>query len=606
MRLPGAGGWGGMATVSVDPGRAHTSPLPPLLAALDTASLALWWYTGDAHAPAWRNRAATALGPPPTVAGRPVGDLAAAALAGGTPVLPPGRVTLHTVREGGVTGVLVVLDDGPAVLAAPEPAESAAQQVLLPATLPLLARARVSGAYRPAARAGAAGGDWYDAVAVGRGRLALAVGDGTGAGLGAAAAMSRLRGAWLAEVQRDPRPDVVLAALDRLAAGMDDVRGSALCCVLLDTTTGEVRWSAAGAPAPVLAAAGESARRAAGTARPPLGSVPEVVVPAHTATLPEGAVLVLVSDGALTLADRTPDQAWAALLDAAGRVAGADRDTVADGRLAETVTGALLPAGGSDDDVAALVVLRVQPVADLDLALDARPASLPAVRRSLEQWLTAAGMGEAERAAVQVAVGEACANAVEHAYPPEAPGRLWVTACADDDGGLTVTVTDAGRWRTPDRDPGDRGRGLLIMRQLTDEVAVETRAEGGTTVRLRARLCGVPDVPEPALDDETDGAVGEVDRTGDRPVVTGSGVLDPAAAPQLRIRLLEACRGGAVPARLDLRAVTELSSAAVTVVLQVARMARTEGWELEVTAPAGSIARHVLDLAGVGAVASLG
>ncbi|WP_162245206.1 SpoIIE family protein phosphatase [Geodermatophilus sp. Leaf369] len=591
--------------MSSDPGRAHTSPLPPLLTALDTASLALWWFTADGPAPAWSNHAATALGAPPTVDGRPVAELVATALAGGTPVVPPGRVTLHTVHDGRVAGVLVVVDEGSAPAPTTGPAESAAQQVLLPATLPLLARARVSGAYRPASRAGAAGGDWYDAVAVGEGRLALAVGDGTGAGLGAAAAMSRLRGAWLAEVHRDPRPDVVLAALDRLAAGMDDVRGSALCTVLLDTTTGEVRWSAAGAPAPVLAAAEESAHRAPGSARPPLGSVPEAVVPVYTATLAEGAVLVLVSDGALTVDDRTPDQAWAALLDVAGRVANADRDAVADGRLAETVTGSLLPAGGSDD-VAALVVLRVHPVEDLALALDARPASLPAVRRSLERWLTASGMGETERAAVQVAVGEACANAVEHAYPDGVDGRLWVTAHADDDGGLTVTVTDAGRWRTPDRDPGDRGRGLLIMRQLTDEVAVETRAEGGTTVRLRARLCGVPDVPEPAFDDdETDGAVGEVDRTGDLPVVTGTGVLDPTAAPQLRIRLLEACRGGAVPARLDLRAVTELSSAAVTVVLQVARMARTEGWELAVAAPAGSVARHVLDLAGVGAVASL-
>ncbi|MCW2583990.1 MAG: hypothetical protein JWQ53_2780, partial [Klenkia sp.] len=342
MRLPGGWTWGGMAPVSVDPGRAHVSPVPPLLGALDSASLALWWFTADGPSPAWRNTAATALGSLPAVDGRPVTELVATALAGGTPVVPPGRVTLHTVHDGRVAGVLVVFDDGPAPATRTEPGGSAAQRVLLPATLPLLARARVSGAYRPAARAGAAGGDWYDAVAVGGGRLALAVGDGTGAGLGAAAAMSRLRGAWLAEVHRDPRPDVVLAALDRLAAGMDDVRGSALCTVLLDTTTGEVRWSAAGAPAPVLATSGEPAHRAPGTARPPLGSVPGAVVPVHTDTLPEGAVLVLVSDGALTVSHRTPDQAWAALLEAAGRAAAADRDAPADGRLAEALTGALL------------------------------------------------------------------------------------------------------------------------------------------------------------------------------------------------------------------------------------------------------------------------
>ena len=42
-------------------------------------------------------------------------------------------------------------------------------------------------------------------------------------------------------------------------------------------------------------------------------------------------------------------------------------------------------------------------------------------------------------------------------------------AHVDVDGVLTVTVRDEGTWRPPDRDPGDRGRGLLIMRQLVDD-----------------------------------------------------------------------------------------------------------------------------------------
>src|SRR3712207_7218278 len=48
-----------------------------------------------------------------------------------------------------------------------------------------------------------------------------------------------------------------------------------------------------------------------------------------------------------------------------------------------------------------------------------------------------------------------------------------LTAGVDVDGVLTVTVRDEGAWRAPDRDPGDRGRGLLIMRQMVDRVRSE-------------------------------------------------------------------------------------------------------------------------------------
>src|SRR3712207_8132120 len=48
---------------------------------------------------------------------------------------------------------------------------------------------------------------------------------------------------------------------------------------------------------------------------------------------------------------------------------------------------------------------------------------------------------------------------------------------------LTVTIRDEGTWRPPNRDPGDRGRGLLIMRQLVDGVVLEEEAKG-TTVTL--------------------------------------------------------------------------------------------------------------------------
>jgi anti-sigma regulatory factor (Ser/Thr protein kinase) len=89
---------------------------------------------------------------------------------------------------------------------------------------------------------------------------------------------------------------------------------------------------------------------------------------------------------------------------------------------------------------------------------------------------------------VLVVAGEACANAVEHAYGG-GPGDVVLEARLGRARELTVTVTDHGHWRTVPA-PGDRGRGLPLMRALADSVAVAV-GEGGTVVTLRRRF-GVP------------------------------------------------------------------------------------------------------------------
>jgi anti-anti-sigma factor len=202
-----------------------------------------------------------------------------------------------------------------------------------------------------------------------------------------------------------------------------------------------------------------------------------------------------------------------------------------------------------------------------------------------------------------VAVGEACANAAEHAYRGAEPGPIAVSADVDVDGVLTVAVRDEGSWRPPDRDPGDRGRGLLIMRQLVDTVVLDEAARG-TTVTLSLRLRRAPD-EESARDAGSTDATVTVDRTGARPVVRASGAVDEAGAEQLRIRLLEASHGGTGRVELDLAEVELFSSAAVRVVLAIARIARSESWRLVVHAPTGGVTRHVLQISGLGDLVDL-
>jgi anti-anti-sigma factor len=101
------------------------------------------------------------------------------------------------------------------------------------------------------------------------------------------------------------------------------------------------------------------------------------------------------------------------------------------------------------------------------------------------------------------------------------------------------------------------------------------------------------------------GATVTVDRDGPCPVVHVAGAADEVSAEQLRIRLLEASHGGTVRVELDLTAVSLFSSAAVRVVLAIARIGRDEGWRLAVHAPEGGLTRHILQISGLGGLVDL-
>ncbi|MGY1680446.1 SpoIIE family protein phosphatase [Geodermatophilus sp. SYSU D01176] len=600
------------------PARVDDAGGAALVAALETASAAIWCLAGPALEPVWANARARALGTAPhdlaSAAGRRVAELAdTVARTGRVETVhgdpdPDGRtgtVVLQPLDVHGRPGVLVVVEadrsEGGSV--AEGDVVDQVQHSLLPPALPLLPDVRLSGSYHRASSVSAAGGDWYDAVPLGRGRLALVVGDAVGHGVPAAGAMSRLRGAMRSVAQRDPSPAAVVAALDAFAGQMDDVEGASVFYGVLEAATGRLTYAAAGHPAPLLVGADGRAEFLPLDPRPPLGSLPGAPTVAATALVPQGGTVVLFSDGAVTGATSA---AGLDRLAEVSRTALAAPDALADagpGELAAVIVEALLDTEERPDDIAVLVAhRRAETTEPLELDLPAVPAALPAVRRQLGAWLTGLGMGEQDRIGVMVAVGEAAANAAEHAYRDIEPGRMRVTAAVDVDGLLTVTVRDQGRWRPPGRDPGDRGRGLLIMRQLVDGVVLQ--GEDGTTVTLSMRLRRGPEEDEDRPGG-TSAAEVVVDRSAERPVVRAAGAVDMVGAEQLRIRLLEASHGGTGRVELDLTAVTLFSSAAVRVVLAMARIAGEEGWRLVVHAPEGGVTRHVLEISGLGGLVEL-
>ncbi|WP_448628074.1 SpoIIE family protein phosphatase [Geodermatophilus sp. URMC 64] len=584
---------------------------------MESAPAGIWFIAGAGGEPVWANARARALGSRPgelpVVGGHRVADLVASALRTGRPesvhgpVGDGGPVASAVVRPlptAGGTGVLLIVEPQDAGGEQPWPSPEAdvvekVQHTLLPPSLPLLPDLWLSGSYHRASSVRAAGGDWYDAVPLGRGRLALVVGDAVGHGVPAAGAMSRLRGALRSCALLDPSPAAVIRALDAFAGQMDDVEGASVFYGVLDAATGRLSYAAAGHPAPLVVGRDGRSCFLPVVHRPPLGSVPDAVTHVSEHQLEQGATLVLFSDGAVVGAAQ-PGDGLSRLAQVATEVLTTSEalDAGASAELAAAVAEGVRTPQGWPDDVAVLVAhRRATSPEPVHLDLPAVPASLPGVRRRLGGWLADLGMGEQDRVGVMVAVGEACANAVEHAYRGQEPGRMYLRAGVDVDGVLTVSVRDEGTWRPPDRDPGDRGRGLLIMRQMVDRVVLQEE-QHGTTVTLSIRLRRTPELDvERAVADAA--ASVTVDRNGARPVVRVEGAVDQVSAELMRIRLLEASAGGTAPVELDLTGVGLFTSAGVRVVLAIARIARDEHWRLAVHSPEGGITRHILEISGL-------
>jgi anti-sigma regulatory factor (Ser/Thr protein kinase) len=125
---------------------------------------------------------------------------------------------------------------------------------------------------------------------------------------------------------------------------------------------------------------------------------------------------------------------------------------------------------------------------ELELSAAARPEALQSMRHALGDWLADAGAASDEAGDVALAVGEALANAVEHAYEEGEDGAVALVARREDDGVVAVAVRDFGRgdWRRPAAGPG-RGCGIGLMQALMDSVEV-TWSPKGTEVVLRRRL----------------------------------------------------------------------------------------------------------------------
>ncbi len=336
--------------------------------------------------------------------------------------------------------------------------------------------------YQPASRPLQVGGDWYDVVDLDDGRIGLIVGDCVGHGLPAATVMGQLRSACRALLLEHPSPAAALTALDRFAARLPGARCTTAFCAVLTPETGELVYSSAGHPPPILVLADRSTELLEDASATPLGVPSSRARPEARKTMPARATLLLYTDGLIERRKESLDDGIARATDLVQ-----DNSATALDGLADLIMSRLTPNGGYLDDVALLLYRQPAPL-EVELAADVN--ELAPARAALRGWLTRAGVDDEQSLDVLIAVGEALANSIEHGHRenPEGKVSLRATALADR---LHLTVIDTGTWKTPEAaEPsptGYRGRGITLMRALMHDVTIHAEA-GGTTVHMHARI----------------------------------------------------------------------------------------------------------------------
>jgi serine/threonine-protein kinase RsbW len=352
------------------------------------------------------------------------------------------------------------------------------QQSLLGAAYPKLDGITIASYYGAGDSELQAGGDWHNVVSLPDGRIGFAAGDVIGHGLRAAVAMGQLRVALSALAPSCDSPRELLHRLDAFAGGIDGADMATVTYAVLDPADATLTYACAGHPPPLIMRPGQPPEFLWNGRSRPLQSVVAGPRLDGSASVVAGTVLLLYTDG---LIERRGEPITEGLQRLATHAATLTDEAVPD--LCQRLVEAMLVDTKRFDDVAVLAVRIDQGDAGrFTERIPNRTEALGSLRHELAAWLQRMGIGRADQADILIAVGEATANSIEHAYLDRA-GEVVVDVRLTATGDLLATITDFGQWRPP-RNDSDRGRGQSIMAALMSEVQVDTDADG-SRVRLR-------------------------------------------------------------------------------------------------------------------------
>ena len=122
--------------------------------------------------------------------------------------------------------------------------------------------------------------------------------------------------------------------------------------------------------------------------------------------------------------------------------------------------------------------------------------SIAPLRHAVVDLALRGGAGEDLRCDLALAVAEACANVVVHAYPPGDVGPLIFHAELTPEDEIVVSVSDQGQGMVPRPDSPGLGLGLPLIASLANRLEIRAGPDGiGTELFMAVPLNPDPDRP---------------------------------------------------------------------------------------------------------------
>ena len=135
--------------------------------------------------------------------------------------------------------------------------------------------------------------------------------------------------------------------------------------------------------------------------------------------------------------------------------------------------------------------VTMNPKITFALELPRNPASVPLTRHLVRSALHGTGVTATVVFDVEIAVSEACTNALVHAEPSES----YAVDVEIEDHICEIRITDTGAGfvqgiarRPRDHIDGESGRGLLLMQAVMDKVNLDSIPNQGTRITLAKAL----------------------------------------------------------------------------------------------------------------------
>jgi anti-sigma regulatory factor (Ser/Thr protein kinase) len=455
--------------------------------------------------------------------------------------------------------------------------------VVQPAGVPVLPLVDLDGLLCVPSDATEPAGTWFDVVVLPDDRVALVVGEVPGIGLTAAVTAAQVRAVIRAGLRRDVNVAEALQLADLHAEDSPEARGTSVLVALVDPDRASVTYATAGHAPPLLLAAGGDVQRLSSTGGGLLGTGTGTGFGPTTCPLAPGDVVLLASE----VAQRS------APLDTGG-VTGAFDDL-------ERVVGAVLPGMAGDDTLALVAArLRESPQRELQVRWQRDAGPVRRAREELSGWLAELRASAMDQMSIIHAAAELVTNAVEHGGSQD-DGQVELHARLGSDGVVRIEVLDRGSWREPSEDL-ERGRGLAMAAGLVDHLGVSI-GPFGTRALLQHRLSRPVsiDASRPAgRSGATDRPVA-IEQTSAH-VVALRGGFGHDDVDRVAAEMLVASRGGTIGLSLDLTEVTELSTSAIRLLVDLTSVNRAVGMftaDIDVSSSAGSTTQRALEIAGV-------